>query len=165
MWSEAFWAQATSDWQIYEHLEKTSFAKCHALHYLQMATEKLAKAYLLNGRTDIKDVRSTHRALTRYMLNLSRNSRLQDLMGMAAKQLRSHIQKLLPLAYEIEKLAPALAGDGPNPEYPWEAPKGIFNVPVSHAFIIVKTLRQPHGHNLIKLIRITLKNFHALHTP
>jgi len=45
MWSEAFLAQAKSDWQIYEHLEKTSFSKCHALHYLQMATEKLAKAY------------------------------------------------------------------------------------------------------------------------
>ena len=78
--------------------------------------------------------------------------------------LRSHIQQILPLAYEIEKLAPALAGDGPNPEYPWEAPKGIFNVPVTHEFTVVKVLRQPQGHNFIKLIRLALKNFDVLHT-
>jgi hypothetical protein len=164
MWSDAFLIQAQSDWQIYEHLEKMSFSRCHALHYLQMTTEKLAKAYLLHGRTGIKDVRSTHRALTRYLLDLSRNKRLQGMMGMAAKQLRPHIQKLLPLAYEIEKLAPALAGDGPNPEYPWEAPIGIFNVPATYEFTIRKALHQPPGHNLIKLIRLALKNFAGLRT-
>ena len=164
MWSEAFLAQAESDWQIYEHLEKTAFSKCHTLHYLQMATEKLAKAYLLKGRTDIKFVRSTHQALTRYFQDLSRNRRLQGVMGMTAKQLRMHVQQLLPLANEIEKLAPALAGDGPNPEYPWEAPKGVFNVPVTYEFTVGKALRQPHGHNFIKLIRKALKNFDALHT-
>jgi hypothetical protein len=163
MWSEAFLAQAKSDWQIYEHLEKTAFSKCHTLHYLQMATEKLAKAYLLKGRTDIKFVRSTHQALTRYLQALSRNRRLQAAMGMAGKQLRVHVQQLLPLAHELEKLAPALADDGPNPEYPWEAPKGVFNVPAMYEFTLGKSLRQPRGHNLIKLIRMALQKFDVLH--
>lgn len=74
------------------------------------------------------------------------------------------LQQLLPLAYEIEKLAPALAGDGPNPEYPWEAPEKIFNVPAAYEFTIGKVLRQPRGHNLIKLLRVALKNFAILHT-
>lgn len=164
MWSEAFLAQAKSDWQVYEHLEKTAFSKCHALHYLQMATEKLAKAYLLKGRTDIKNVRSTHQALTRYLQDLSRNKRLQRVMGMASKPLRMHVQQLLPLAYKIEKLAPALAGEGPNPEYPWEVPKGVLHIPANHEFALGKALRQPRGHNLIKLIRMALQKFDILHT-
>jgi hypothetical protein len=45
MWSDAFLTQARSDWQVFEHLYDSDFPECHALHYLQMATEKLAKAY------------------------------------------------------------------------------------------------------------------------
>jgi hypothetical protein len=41
-----FLVQARSDFQVYEWLQKEStFPECHALHYLQMATEKLGKAH------------------------------------------------------------------------------------------------------------------------
>lgn len=47
-YSGAFIAQARSDFQVYRHLAQSpEFAVCHALHYLQMATEKLARAYRL----------------------------------------------------------------------------------------------------------------------
>jgi HEPN domain-containing protein len=163
MWSEVFLTQAKSDWQVFEHLEDTDFPKCHALHYLQMATEKLAKAYLLIGQTDIDVVRSSHQALTRYLQALSRNKRLSTALGMTTKQLRTHVKRLLPLAFEIEKLAPALAKDGSNPEYPWEAPKGMFHVPAAHQFPVSKVLLEPRGHHLIRVIRTALEKFQILH--
>lgn len=50
----AFVTQGRSDWDLYKHLSaltKPSFPQCHALHYLQMATEKIAKAYRLRDTT------------------------------------------------------------------------------------------------------------------
>lgn len=45
-WARAYVAQARSDWQLFERLrEMESVEMCHHLHYLQMACEKLAKAY------------------------------------------------------------------------------------------------------------------------
>jgi len=163
MWSEVFLIQAKSDWQVYEHLEKTPLPHCHALHYLQMATEKLAKSYLLAGRSDIKTVRASHHGLTRFLQLVWRNKGLQEEMGMTAKKLVAHIQQLLPLAYTIESLAPAIAGNGPNPEYPWEAPQNTFHAPAVYEFTISKALREPRGRNLIKLIRTALTKFYALH--
>jgi hypothetical protein len=162
MWWEVFLMQAKSDWQVYEHLDKTALPQCHALHYLQMATEKLAKAYLLAGPTDIGKVRSTHRALTRFLQLAYRSTGLQEEMGMTVKQLREYIKQLLPLAYELESLAPSLAGDGPNPEYPWEAPEGTFSVPANYEFRITKELLEPHGYKLIKLLRTALRKFYIL---
>jgi hypothetical protein len=84
MWSEAFLTQAKSDWQVYEHLNETGFPACHALHYLQMASEKLAKAYLLAGISEIEDVRSTHRAFTRVLQLIARSKRLERELQMTA---------------------------------------------------------------------------------
>ena len=47
-YAEAFAAQGRSDWTEYQHLSTLTYPSlpwCHALHYLQMATEKIAKAY------------------------------------------------------------------------------------------------------------------------
>ncbi len=163
MWSEVFLSQAKSDWQVYKHIEGTSFPRCHALHYLQMATEKLAKAYLLAGPTDIQTVRTTHSAFTKYLQALSRNKRLQNALGMLDTQLRAHIKQLLPLAYEIERLAPALARDGPNPEYPWETPRGTYHAPAVYEFGMSSILLEPRGLHLKRLIQIALERFHFLH--
>ncbi len=45
----AFHTQAQSDWDAYELLARTQPSPpfCHSLHYLQMACEKLSKAYRL----------------------------------------------------------------------------------------------------------------------
>jgi len=115
MWSKVFLEQASSDWQVYEHLKGTHFPNCHALHYLQMATEKLAKAYLLVIPTESQSVLST------------------------------------------------LAGEGPNPEYPWKDPLGNFYVPAIYEFPLSKILLEPRGYSLIKLIRIALTKFDVLH--
>jgi len=44
---EAFLAQASSDYEVFQillDLDRTVVPVCHPLHYLQMSTEKLAKA-------------------------------------------------------------------------------------------------------------------------
>jgi len=163
MWSEVFLAQAKSDWRVYEHLRQTPLPEGHALHYLQMATEKLAKAYLLADLSESQSIRLTHRALTRFLKLCARIQGLQGEMGMTPGQFRAHIQQLLPLAFEIEKLAPDLALGGPNPEYPWEMPKGTFHVPADHKFAVSALLNDSHGHKLIKLVRTALEKFYVLH--
>ncbi len=44
-WAQGYYAQARSDCAIYrEFQQRSDIPRCHALHYLQMAAEKLAKA-------------------------------------------------------------------------------------------------------------------------
>jgi hypothetical protein len=49
-WRDAFLKQAHSDYSVYKKLNELRLPLCHKLHYLQMATEKLAKAYQCNNR-------------------------------------------------------------------------------------------------------------------
>jgi hypothetical protein len=63
-WADAFLRQARSDLAVYHLLSGRSerdIPRCHALHYLQMACEKIAKAYRIRGRFsskfDLDDVR------------------------------------------------------------------------------------------------------------
>jgi hypothetical protein len=43
---------------------------------------------------------------------------LQAELNLNKSQLKALFMRFLPIAHEIEALAPALAQDGPNPEYP-----------------------------------------------
>ncbi|MGQ9625938.1 MAG: hypothetical protein ACUVV0_03420 [Anaerolineae bacterium] len=164
MWSDAYLEQARSDWDAFEVICTSPLPDCHKLHYLQMATEKLGKALLLAGGTDLDVVRGTHRAFTRFLQIAARNHGLQRELNMTGPQLQAHIQQLLPIAYDIERLAPALAGGGPNAEYPWEAPSGTVNTPVSYGFPVSSTLKLPKGRNLLKLIKTTLEKFYSFFT-
>ncbi len=47
MWYNGYLEQARSDWKAYNILQVAPISNCHALHYLQMTTEKLGKALLL----------------------------------------------------------------------------------------------------------------------
>jgi len=164
MWHKGYLEQARSDWIAYNTLQVGSIANCHTLHYLQMTTEKLGKAFFLVGGTPLDAVRRSHRAFTRFLQLVARNHGLQRELGMTGLQLRMHIQQLLPIAYEIERLAPALAGGGANVEYPWESPSGTINVPASYNFPVSSTLQSPRGRNLLKLIKVTLHRFYLFFT-
>jgi len=164
MWHDGYLKQARSDWDVYNMVSMNSVPDCHALHYLQMTTEKLGKALLLAGGTDIRAVRRTHRAFTRFLQIAAKNHRLQKELGMTGRQLQAHVQQFLPVAYEIEHLAPALADSGPNVEYPWEDPVGTVNVPARYIFPVAAMLREPKGRNLLKLVKTTLTRFYACFT-
>ena len=55
--------QADADfraWELYEHHPEALAANCHKLLFLQMACEKLCKAYLIQGGTSPRALQSSH---------------------------------------------------------------------------------------------------------
>lgn len=121
-WAEAFRRQAVSDYQIFKRFStaRSDVAYCHRLHFLQMATEKLAKSFLI--RTDSESPKKTHLVLVRFLRVLSGNPDIRERLkfGNNPKQFKAYIDRLIPLAARIEALAP-IGGDLErlNPEYPW----------------------------------------------
>src|SRR6056297_2502413 len=60
-----WWVQAKSDFEIFELLRGEGVAACHSLHFLQMSTQKIAKASFW-GRGfsyGFRPVCGTHQAL------------------------------------------------------------------------------------------------------
>jgi hypothetical protein len=127
-----FLAQARADFAQFQVFRGASeLPHCHALHYLQMATELLGKASAWkDGPTKL-----THRAFVKFLRVLAQNPKAQKRLGYDGKnaQWQHILKKSAPLAERIEDLAPSLAGDGPNPEYPWpsDAPE---HTPVEFEF-------------------------------
>jgi hypothetical protein len=157
-----WWAQAKSDHGIFVLLRRQSAVECHLLHYLQMATEKIAKAYLWRSR--VPPARS-HVGYRRFTLALlDRNSRdmqrIAKVFGFARpRDLDSWVRQVSPLAHELQNLAPAEANDGPNPEYPWphDSPD---DCPAEYTFGLWEQLQNaPRGRELLKFIRNAVERF------
>lgn len=69
--------------------------------------------------------------------------------------LKASFNQFLPVADEIETLAPALAQGGLNPEYPWLDKSGQICVPLDYSFPLTKLRQSPQGlHNPILLPRL-----------
>ena len=135
-----FCVQARTDFVVFSLLrDQAELPACHALHYLQMATELLGKAHAWKHGPCV----STHRAFVGFLRSLSTNRKAQKQLGYEGQNesWRHLIRKSVPLAERTEDLAPALALDGPNPEYPWprNAPKVA---PAEHVFEIWHELRK-----------------------
>jgi hypothetical protein len=81
---------------------------------------------------------------------------------MNKSQLKAYFNQFLPVADEIETLAPALAQGGLNPEYPWLDKSGQICVPLDYSFPLTKLLQSPQGLHLVKYIRIFLFEFEKL---
>lgn len=162
MWDNAYLSQARSDWETYQVMVKNACSACHQLHYLQMTTEKLGKAALLRSGIPLDNVRGTHRAFVRFLQLSSRSRTLQGEFRMNARQLQAYIQGLLPIADQIERLAPALAQNGPNAEYPWEVPTGQVLIPASYSFPVALNLRERNGRKFLQFIKILLDKFDHL---
>lgn len=150
-----FWEQARSDWQMYEFLHSYSgigwhsrllrrmaalargrrtfppIPVCHELHYLQMCTEKLAKAYFTAPPTG-------HAAFRKLRLDLSTNPRAVKPLGFSnVAELTRWLatREVENVVNALEDLAPQFADQKklPNPEYPW--PRGLeIQAPASYPF-------------------------------
>ncbi|HEY7159042.1 MAG TPA: hypothetical protein VH575_34180 [Gemmataceae bacterium] len=135
-----FLVQARADFVVFELLRThPELPSCHALHYLQMATEMLGKAHAWKHGPPA----NTHRALVSFLRSLSKNRQAQSQLGYKGRNENwEHlIRKSVPLAERIEDLAPSLSPDAPNPEYPWprHAPR---IAPAEHNFDIWRTLQR-----------------------
>jgi len=162
MWHNAYLEQARSDWRAYLAIQGLSLDDCHSLHYLQMTTEKLAKAMFLARDVNIRKTRTSHKAFLRFLQLAARHPALPHKFNMPAKQFLEFVKSLWPLATAIEQLAPALAPDGPNAEYPWEEPSGAIQAPASYPFPAAMKLKQPTGRKLLRLIKALLDQFEYL---
>jgi len=152
--SRAYLLQAEADWKMFKEAWQSSLPRSHGLHFLQMATEKAGKAYLAAGGETLKKLKRSHHAFVKFLQTLPRNWPLQTSNGFHNRAaFRNRVANLKPLAESIERLAPALARDGPNPEYPWKEPRGEVKCPWQHKFEdIKKQIDSSKGMNLRKLI-------------
>lgn len=151
----AFLAQAASDYKIVGTLKDE--APCHQLHHFQMCIEKLGKAYF--KRHTATTVDGSHAFFVKFLRVIATNRAAREGLGFARREaFEGHIRGLLPLAYDLERLSPALAGEGPNPEHPFPRSNPTI-APVDHDFQVWQALQTAQGKRLQKLISELLNHF------
>lgn len=158
---QMWWRQACSDLEIWRLLRTQRVAACHQPHYLQMVAEKIAKAYFWRSGLALP---KSHAGLVQFMRRLSAANLAERATIAAAFTFHRHsdmqqwINANLPLAYQLERLAPALAL-GPNPEYLWpsDAPQ---HAPATHQFAIWNEMTQTgRGRLFLRLIEMAVDRF------
>ncbi len=151
--------QCRNDFLIYERFRQSGDNPCQVLHYLQMATEKLAKAYF--WRSGKAPSRQTHIGFSRLFRALADNQRAFEALGF--KRLDDYQewcrQTANQLSYQVERLAPALAQDGPNPEYPWPSAKPKES-PVSYDFKLWREFKErPAARQFLRYTKKAINDF------
>lgn len=151
-WAEAFLQQACSDYAIFKLLSRSADTpECHRLHYLQMATEKLAKYHACLGTTG--QPKKTHSALVSLLRQIPNIPQMRQAMGYSRNPsgFTTYIKSLLPVATLIADLAP-FGGDLQrlNAEYPWEDGKGTLLCP--HTYTYPEFRNVPQYLKFLKLI-------------
>jgi hypothetical protein len=150
-WAEGYARQALSDLGAREAVARpeVKVEKCHRLHFLQMAAEKICKAYMTttNG---YDHVRKTHACVARVLPIVAR-----QFYGVINRTRISswEISEIRRLAREIEMLAPACDGGEArrdNTEYPWEGPGGKVRIPCEYNFPKI----DDGSRQIIRLIRL-----------
>lgn len=160
-WRTAFLDQARSDYEMMRLLNEHRVASCHQFHYLQMATEKLAKSFLLSANANTPP-RTTHLALVRFLRVLKAQwPHIGESLGYRHRESFGQlIDSLLPVAEEIERLAPNFAGTSkPNPEYPWQIPgNSQVTAPAQFDFETIEAFnpKNPQLGKLLKLLESLL---------
>jgi hypothetical protein len=150
-WARAYAKQALSDLDAREKLERTGAHKCHRLHFLQMAAEKLCKAYLTTSNGH-ENVRKTHAYIERNLPLIARNF----YRGANNSRIPAwEISEIRKIARQVEVLAPACDDGGTrqdNSEYPWEDAQGNVRVPSEYNFPNIDD--GPTNKAIVKLIRL-----------
>lgn len=134
-WREAFLRQAESDYAVFLEFNRAGKPPAQQLHYLQMATEKLAKAFCCGPAND--PPKTTHAALGRFLRISKGQPKIRGGLGYGGDYaaFSGYVDSLLPFAEKIERLAPEGGRlNTPNPEYPWQDSLGEVVAPVDHPF-------------------------------
>jgi hypothetical protein len=154
--ANAYLRQAQSDLQVFKLLaaqDRTDVPDCHPLHYLQMATEKLAKAAMLALEVEGLD-RFSHVAFSQLSHQLKRPDMARKLGHQNFRAYRHFLIKATPFFRQIEELNPAVgtshegggSKEGPNVEYPWPGRdlqgKRTWHIPSRHQFRLLSQLRE-----------------------
>jgi hypothetical protein len=161
-WAEAYITQARSDWNLFELLRGTSeVAACHHLHYLQMACEKLAKAYRFRDTsTPPSSLLTQHVGFAKFINSFLLSPRMRERFDGKHEQLRVIQKECNRIAREVEQLAPAVdRGNSPqNAEYPWRHEDRIIT-PCHYDYPKLSLLRERGGRAFLKWVRLALESF------
>ncbi len=139
-------------------------AECHRLHYLQMACEKIAKAYRLRDtNAALETAMNSHLGFTHFMNQFLGSAAMRRRYRGRENALIQARQAANRLAREIEKLAPAVDRhrSPANTEYPWADGERVV-VPCKYTYGNLSLLNERGGVNLLKFIRIALDEFDSI---
>ena len=160
-YQDLWWQQAKSDHDAFVLFRSQGIAQCHSLHYLQMVTEKLAKAYFWRSGSPPPRSHAGFVQFLRFLGHIRQHDR-ERIAGLFSfnrfTDFQNWIRAHLPIAYDLERLAPDLASDGPNPEYPWPHAEPR-TAPVNHNFAVWASLTSGQGRDLMRVIRIAVSRF------
>jgi hypothetical protein len=161
-WRVAYARQALSDLDAREKLDVAGLPHCHHLHYLQMACEKICKAYLCGRGVDPALLRKGHGFVAGPLPIIVREQIAED----SKKLQRSTwlIISVTKLCKQIELLAPSMDDGGRMPancEYPWQDSRGRVITPAEHNFRF-DLLDAPAGRQLLRSLRRAAQNLSTI---
>jgi hypothetical protein len=159
-WSLAYAEQARCDMDAHAALcTHERIPDCQRLHFLQMACEKLCKAYLCGMGARPEDLKTSHAYLKKDLpIVLSKQYALT--YGKKLKHSSHLLKRFTHFAREIELLAPAVDDGGRRPdncEYPWEDGPGRLTTPARHQFPNLNFLKEADGRHFLKLIGLAVE--------
>jgi hypothetical protein len=171
--AQAFLAQARSDWRGYKLLtaymdpEDTPLPVSHRLHYLQMACEKLAKAYRLRDTgAQVDEITEHHTGFAKFIASYLSSPAFKPKYEKKSAQLASIIKVMRAMATTVERLAPARDRKTypSNAEYPWEDASKVI-APCDYGFRDLDLNGVPQGRNFLKLLEGAFRNFESVKLP
>lgn len=161
-WALAYAAQARSDFAVYKILvQLNSIEDCHRLHYLQMACEKIAKAYRLRDtEASVEQSLTSHRAFSNFIVIYCRATEVVKRYKGRNKLLLRITRTAKLLARDIERLAPAIDRENTpqNAEYPW-LDNGKIISPCQYDFSSLWRLQTPEGVQFLRFIETAFSDF------
>lgn len=158
--ADAYAEQSRSDFAVYS-LYLQNAEECHRLHYLQMACEKIAKAYRLRDLVFFNpDDLYSHVVFSKFITGFLKSTPVKRRYLSQEAKRRQVERYARSLAVEIEKLAPAVDREQTpaNVEYPWTAGEAIF-VPCRHDYPVSRHLREQGGRDFLKLLEIAIEDY------
>jgi hypothetical protein len=173
---EAFLHQARSDYRVFELLwekDRNEVPGCHPLHYLQMATEKLAKAIMMVGSQEFD--RYSHAAFSDLPHLVSRFDVASKLGHSDFRKFKQFLKRSTSIFHNIDELHPSIGpsqfgggtSEGPNTEYPWQTRdltgNQIWKAPAEHPFRILIQLRSGDGVQVLDLVAGLLERFEGIY--
>lgn len=154
IWQHAYARQAKADLAAYEVLrDSPNLPQCQSLHFLQMACEKLCKAYLCSQKVEPRFLQTSHGFIADNLPEIFKDRRRR--LRLYPLNPRSTLLKQVKnLSREIELLAPTVDSQRcpDNCEYPWEDGAGNVVVPAEHSFATLSLLPEAAGQELLKII-------------
>ena len=154
-WARGYALQARADYRIYEYLcGQENFPECQRYHFLQMACEKISKAYRCWEGEDPKKLKYSHayaaKTLPAIFMGFYRRAEIKPRVN------REHLLKSFrEAARDIDLLAPTVREGGSredNCEYPWEDPQGSLHVPAQERFQAIRQIETPRRHQFLTLL-------------